>query len=293
MWMHGRKLSGWTSNIGTMTKNAAGTFPRKRLSWMTPLNNLKVQAPKNALKMLVIEKFAIIALSSLQNKPPPTKTFAMKIRPSKKVNGKVKIHSIFTVFLSKLPQDAVWYIFRVFISVKVDEKDAEKMILRIKNRLYEEKKKSADIHQRSQSVVAWKQKVTDSGITPHLYLEKLRSQTHEMNIKIDEIRVGPASRPRLSCWLFQQPLAKFARFRRILTHGWWENRKIPVLFFTFPLSPFFQQPLAKFTPFRRILTHRWWENKKTPVVFFTFSTFAVRLSFAFRLSFFCRRLLTF
>ena len=95
MWMHGRKVSGWTSNIRTMIKNAAGTSYRKRLSWMTPSNNLKVWAPKKRLKMLVIEKFAVIALSSSQNKTSSTKTFAMKIRPSEKVNGKVKIHSIF------------------------------------------------------------------------------------------------------------------------------------------------------------------------------------------------------
>ncbi|OWA50018.1 hypothetical protein BV898_14549 [Hypsibius exemplaris] len=85
------------------------------------------------------------------------------------------------------------------LKVKIDAKEADRMIVRIKNRLYEQKLKTTDIQTRNQSICAWKLKFQDSGITPHLYLERMRNQMQEMKVKIESFRSSRKPIRQVSC----------------------------------------------------------------------------------------------
>lgn len=72
----------------------------------------------------------------------------------------------------------------------IDAKNAEKLLIRVQNRLYDEKQKSADVEGRYKCVQKFKERVTAAGITPHLYLDKIRQQIKDATTELEALRSG-------------------------------------------------------------------------------------------------------
>ncbi|GAU87207.1 hypothetical protein RvY_00090 [Ramazzottius varieornatus] len=74
--------------------------------------------------------------------------------------------------------------------VFIDAKNAEKLLIRVQNRLHDEKQKLADVEGRYKCVLKFKERLTAAGITPHLYLDKIRQQIKDATMELEALRSG-------------------------------------------------------------------------------------------------------